>query len=267
MNVFVPANVMMGVSGLAGAVLVLVILIFTYRHLTKKVGPHQALIVYGRKGTRIVVGGATFVNPVTEQFRHFSLELLSFKVAPATLYTAQKMAVDVEAAAQLKVRTNDMECIRLAAEQFLNKTVEEREQIVCQVLEGHLRNVVGGVTLDDLVTQTARVAELMRASASPDLEQMGLGVVSFTLKQVRESKDVFAHLGKGSDRMERLVPAPVEFVMEPSEMRNQQEGMTGSEAVLPVSKRKRAAQRLDKGPHEETFGAPGSGTGAERTRS
>jgi flotillin len=197
-------NWMTGSVTVLGVCVVLVILIGSYRYLTKKVGPNEALIIFGQKGTRIVVGGAAFVNPVTEQFRQFSLELVSFDVAPTNaLYTAQGIAVQVEAVAQLKVRTNNLECIRLAAEQFLSKTGEECEQIMRQVLEGHLRNVVGGLTVDDLVVRTAKVAEQMRASVSPDLEQMGLGVVSLTLKNVCVSTDALATLGKRGEREEQ----------------------------------------------------------------
>ena len=88
----------------------------------RKVGPNQALIVYGFGGTRIVQGGAGLVVPMIQQAQELSLELMSFDVAPQQdLYTKQGVAVTVEAVAQIKVKS-DRESIQTAAEQFLTKT-------------------------------------------------------------------------------------------------------------------------------------------------
>src|SRR5271167_5274866 len=71
--------------------------------LFRKAGPHEALIIYGLRGTRIVKGGGTIIYPMIEQCRELSLELMSFDVAPQqSLYTNQGVAVTVEAVAQLK---------------------------------------------------------------------------------------------------------------------------------------------------------------------
>ncbi len=173
-----------------------IVLLLTVRHLLKKVGPNEALIVFGGRGTRIIVGGAAFVNPITEQCRRFSLELLSFAVAPAhPLYTVQGIAVEVEAVAQLTVQADDLAGIRRAAEQFLSKTAQEREQFVQQIMEGHLRHIVGHLLVEDLVKNTDYVAQQLMSSARAELERLGLVIVSFTLKQVRDQQDYIRNLG------------------------------------------------------------------------
>src|SRR5690349_2992742 len=172
------------VGATLSGVLFLITLLLSYRHLTKKVGPNEALIIFGGRGTRIIVGGSGFVNPITERYRVFSLELLSFLVKPDhTLYTSQGVGVDVEAVAQLRVQADDPSCIRTAAEQFLNKSVSEREQLICQLMEGHLRHIVGHLTIEDLVRNTDFVAEKMVASSSTELERLGLRFVSFSIKK------------------------------------------------------------------------------------
>jgi len=99
---------------LLSTMLVMGLLIRLYR----KAGPHQAVVVYGFRGTRVVQGGGTVVFPLLEECRDLSLELMSFDVAPQQdLYTKQGVAVTVEAVAQIKVKS-DPESIQTAAEQF-----------------------------------------------------------------------------------------------------------------------------------------------------
>ena len=118
--------------------------------LYRKAGPHEALIVYGFRGTRIVKGHGTVIFPMVEAFHQLSLELMSFDVAPAQdLYTKQGVAVTVEAVAQIKVKS-DPESILTASEQFLTKTPDQREGLIRLVMEGHLRGIIGQLTVEEL---------------------------------------------------------------------------------------------------------------------
>src|SRR5947209_4128668 len=102
--------------------------------LYRKVGPNRALIVYGRGGTKVVVGGGTVVMPLFQKADEFNLELMSFDVAPNyALYTNQGIPVTIEAITQLKVE-NDEEKIRRAANQFLSRNEADRETMVRQVM-------------------------------------------------------------------------------------------------------------------------------------
>src|ERR1700693_3869199 len=103
--------------------MVLAILLLTsmFARLYRKAGPHQALVVYGIRGTRIIKGGGTVIFPMLETYRELSLQLMSFDVAPQQdLYTVQGVAVTVEAVTQIKVKS-DPESVITAAEQFLTK--------------------------------------------------------------------------------------------------------------------------------------------------
>ena len=104
------------------AVMVILFLISGMARIYRKAGPHEALIVYGLGGTRVVKGHGTMVLPMVQICRELSLELMSFDVAPQQdLYTKQGVAVTVEAVAQIKVKS-DTESILTASEQFLTKT-------------------------------------------------------------------------------------------------------------------------------------------------
>src|SRR3978361_1958550 len=107
-------------------VLALLFLMAMFAKLFRKAGPHEAIIVYGFRGTRVVKGRGTIIYPMVESARSLSLVLMSFDVAPQQdLYTRQGVAVTVEAVAQIKVKS-DPESIITAAEQFLTKTDADR---------------------------------------------------------------------------------------------------------------------------------------------
>jgi flotillin len=173
-----------------------VILMALLASMFRKVGPNQALIVYGFRGTRIVQGGGTIIFPMVENCRELSLELMSFDVAPQQdLYTKQGVAVTVEAVAQIKVKS-DPESVRTAAEQFLTKTPTERESLIRLVMEGHLRGIIGQLTVEEIVKQPEMVADRMRSTCADDMNKMGLEVISFTIKEVRDKNEYIANMGK-----------------------------------------------------------------------
>ena len=182
--------------GVVAFLVVLLIFFRLYGSLLRKVGPNQALIVYGQGGTKIITGGAQFVIPLFQRAQEFSLELMSFDVAPTqALYTTQGVAVNVEAVTQIKVRSDD-ESIRTAAEQFLSKSQEDRENLIRLVMEGHLRGIVGQLTVEDLVKDPESVGGKMLRTVTPDMQKMGLEVISFTIKDVRDENDYIVNMGR-----------------------------------------------------------------------
>jgi flotillin len=152
--------------------------------------------VYGSGGTKVVVGGGTVVKPLFQRADEFSLELMSFDVAPNyALYTNQGVPVQVEAITQLKVE-NEEDKIKAAANQFLSKPDEERQTMVRQVMEGHLRGIVGQLTVEQLVKEPELVSERMRSTVAADLDKLGLEVVSFTLKDVADDSGYIANMSR-----------------------------------------------------------------------
>jgi flotillin len=174
----------------------LVALLGVIANLIRKAGPHEALIVYGWRGTRIVKGQGTLILPMFESFRQLSLQLMSFDVAPQQdLYTKQGVAVTVEAVAQIKVKS-DPESIQTAAEQFLTKSDAEREGLIRLVMEGHLRGIIGQLSVEQIVKEPEMVGDRMRATCAADMTKMGLEVISFTIKEVRDKNDYISNMGR-----------------------------------------------------------------------
>src|ERR1700691_1088607 len=180
----------------ASAVAAIVLLMAVFANLYRKAGPHEALIVYGFRGTRVIKGHGTVILPMVENVRGLSLELMSFDVAPQQdLYTKQGVAVTVEAVAQIKVRS-DQESILTSAEQFLTKTPPQREGLIRLVMEGHLRGIIGQLTVEQIVKEPEMVADRMRSTCADDMSKMGLEVVSFTIKEVRDKNDYITNMGR-----------------------------------------------------------------------
>src|ERR1051325_3771794 len=154
------------------ALLMLLAILFImamFAKLFRKAGPHEALVVYGFRGTRVVKGRGTVIFPMIENCRGLSLELMSFDVAPQQdLYTKQGVAVTVEAVAQIKVKS-DTESILTASEQFLTKVPQEREGLIRLVMEGHLRGIIGQLTVEEIVKQPEMVSDRMRSTCAEDM--------------------------------------------------------------------------------------------------
>src|SRR5436309_3486925 len=188
------ANPTFVIAGLM--VLAILFLMAMFAKLFRKAGPHEAIIVYGFRGTRVVKGRGTVIFPMVENARGLSLELMSFDVAPKQdLYTRQGVAVTVEAVAQIKVKS-DPESILTAAEQFLTKSDQEREGLIRLVMEGHLRGIIGQLTVEEIVKQPEMVSDRMRGTCAEDMNKMGLEVISFTIKEVRDKNDYITNMGK-----------------------------------------------------------------------
>lgn len=175
---------------------ILLILLRVLAGLYRRVGPNQALIVYGLGAPKVVKGGGAIVWPLVQSGDELSLELMSFDVAPQQdLYTQQGVAVTVEAVAQIKVKS-DHDSIMTAAEQFLRKSPADRENLIRLSMEGHLRGIVGQLTVEEIVKQPEMVAGRMRENVAGDMDKMGLEVISFTIKDVKDKNDYIANMGR-----------------------------------------------------------------------
>ncbi|HEY6345457.1 MAG TPA: SPFH domain-containing protein [Bryobacteraceae bacterium] len=182
------------ISGLMA--LAILFLMAMLARLYRKAGPHQALVVYGMRGTRVIKGGGTVIWPMFENFRELSLQLMSFDVAPQQdLYTMQGVAVTVEAVSQIKVRS-DPESVTTAAEQFLTKTDSEREGLIRLVMEGHLRGIIGQLSVEQIVKEPEMVGDRVRNTCADDMNKMGLEVISFTIKEIRDKNEYITNMGR-----------------------------------------------------------------------
>jgi len=195
-----------GISIIAAIVIVVVVFLLLYMVFSRytKVGPNQVLIVSGRKhqledgssvGFRIVKGGGTFVLPIFEKVDILSLELLTIDVQTPEVYTSKGVPVKVDGVAQIKVKGDDVS-IRTSAEQFLGKATDEIRNIATQTLEGHLRAILGTMTVEEIYQNRDAFASKVQEVAAGDMANMGLQIVSFTIRDIRDTQGYLDALGK-----------------------------------------------------------------------
>jgi flotillin len=189
------------VSGLLVIVLFILLSVFVGRYV--KVGPDEALIVSGRRkklssgqvvGFRIVRGGATFVWPVLEIAKTMSLRIMPLDVN-SSAYTSQGVQVTVDGIAQVKIDSSQ-EAIATAAEQFLSLKEDEIKRIATQTLEGHLRSIVGNLTVEEINQNRDAFAQKVQELAAADLANMGLRIISFTIREINDKNGYLESLGK-----------------------------------------------------------------------
>lgn len=186
---------------LAGVACAVVFIMFVVAMAKRyvKVGPNQVLIISGRnrggRGFRIVQGGGTFVVPIVEKAEVLSLELMTLDVKTPEVYTVTGVPVVVDGVAQIKVR-GDAESIATAAEQFLSKPQAEIMRIALQTVEGHLRAILGTMTVEEIYKNRDAFAQRVQEVATSDMANMGLEIVSFTLRDIRDNEGYLDALGK-----------------------------------------------------------------------
>jgi flotillin len=178
--------------------IILVLMVFMATALSRymKVAPNQVLIVSGRRiqlpdgtvaGFRIVKGGGgTFVFPVFERADTLSLEPVTVDMPRVQAQAADGRRMKADCAGQIKIK-GDYASIVAAAEYFLSKNQAEIKGIVQPILEKHLNSVLGSSSIDEATSNPAACASKVQISASADLGQMGLTLISFTIRDIRSA--------------------------------------------------------------------------------
>ena len=191
-----------------GLVLTFVLLVAFAASRIRKASPNEALIISGRQhtihdeegrphrvGFRIVKGGRALVWPVLEKVDRLSLETMTIDVGTPEVYTSQGVPIIVDGVAQIKVRGDEI-AIATAAEQFLSKTPEYMKEVVKQTLEGHLRAIMGTMSVEEVYRNREAFAQRVQDVSATDLANMGFTIISFTIKDVHDKHGYLEALGK-----------------------------------------------------------------------
>ena len=159
------------------------------------VGPNHALIVSGgTEQPKLKVGGRMFVMPILQKAQLISLEVMTLLVNTARVYTKEGVSVSVDGVAQVKVGRSE-EAIRTAAEQFLGKSAEQIANVALQTLEGQQRAILGTMTVEDIYRDRVAFADQVRDVAATDMTNMGLEIVSFSIREIQDEQGYLEALG------------------------------------------------------------------------
>ena len=176
----------------------LIFVCYFFANLYQKCGPNEAMLITGFTpgGPQIVRGGGKIVMPLIHQKNILSLEVMTIEVhSQAPMITKNGIPIYVDGVAQVKVR-GDEEAIATAAERFLNKNQDEIATVAHETLVGHLRAILGTMTVEELIQSFDSFACKVQEVSVADLAKMGLTVDSFTIKEIRDTVGYLEALGK-----------------------------------------------------------------------
>lgn len=177
---------------IAGVVLAVVLLLLALGYV--KAPPDQAFIISGLR-KRIVIGRASFRIPYLERMDVLNLKMMSVDVKTSSFVpTAEYINITVDAAVKLKISTEEA-LLTIAAENFLNRKDDYVISQVQDVLEGNMREIIGQMRLEEMVTNRKSFAEKVQENAVPDLRRMGLEIISFNVQSFTDQNGVINDLG------------------------------------------------------------------------
>ncbi|MDE6314455.1 MAG: flotillin family protein [Lachnospiraceae bacterium] len=181
------------VIGIAVAV-VAVLLFFIIGYV--KASPDTAYIISGlRKKPKVLIGKAGIKIPFFEKKDELNLQLIPIDVKTSSAVpTADYINIRVDAAVNVKI-SDEEERLKLAAQNFLNRPTDYIAQIAREVLEGNMREIVGKMNLEEMVSDRQKFATLVKENAEPDLAAMGLDIVSFNVQNFVDGNGVIENLG------------------------------------------------------------------------
>lgn len=161
-----------------------------------KASPDTAYIISGlRKNPKVLIGKAGLKIPFLEKKDELNLQLIPIDVKTSSAVpTADYINIKVDAAVNVKISDNE-ERLNLAAQNFLNKPTEYIAQVAREVLEGNMREIVGKMNLEEMVSDRQKFATLVKENAEPDLAAMGLDIVSFNVQNFVDGNGVIENLG------------------------------------------------------------------------
>lgn len=197
----VALAILLGLLGIFAAMA-----LFARNYIT--VPPSVVAIFYGRKhtvidekgnratvGFRVVRGGAALRIPVLERVEYLSLNVISIPLRISRAYTKEGVPVTVEAVANVKIAGDDTS-LRGAAERFLGMTTDKIKEVIFQTLEGHLRAILGTLTVEEINADRQAFAQKMTDEAAVDLRKMGVNIDILTIQQISDEQGYLDALGK-----------------------------------------------------------------------
>lgn len=175
-------------------VVLLLVLVFFLGYV--KASPDTAIIISGlRKNPKVLIGKAGVKIPFLERKDELNLQLIPIDVKTSNAVpTADYININVDATVNVKISDNE-DRLKLAAQNFLNKNSEYIGRVAREVLEGNVREIVGKMALEEMVSDRQKFALLVKENAEPDLAAMGLDIISFNVQNFVDGNGVIENLG------------------------------------------------------------------------
>lgn len=166
------------------------------------VGPNEACVVSGGwcgSGSKTYnVGGWAWSWWFVSNVERISLNVLTIKPRCESVETSKGVPLSVTGVAQVKVMftKQDKKLLHRACEHFIGRTNAEIEDILRQTLEGHLRAILGQLTVEEIYKDREQFAQQVRETATPDVGKMGIQILSFVIQDIRDDVEYLSSIGK-----------------------------------------------------------------------
>jgi len=188
-------GLVLAIGGLVVLVVALVGYVLAYLAFLRKAGPNEVIVVSGRGKVKFITGGADMVIPLFHTWNRLSLEVMTLDVTTPEVYTSQGVPIIVDGVAQIKIK-KDEASLHSAAERFLGKPTDEIARIALETVQGHLRAILGTLSVEDIYKNRDQFAQKVQEISAGDLANMGLGIDSFTIRDIRDKHGYLEALGK-----------------------------------------------------------------------
>ncbi|KAK7887029.1 hypothetical protein WMY93_026650 [Mugilogobius chulae] len=162
-------------------------------------GPNEVLVVSGGCGRTpplMIIGGGVFVFHCFQRIQRLKLNILTLNVKSEKVYTRHGVPISVTGIAQVKIQGQNKEMLRTACQMFLGKSEMEIAQIAQETMEGHQRAIISHLTVEEIFQDRQKFSEQVYKVASSDLVNMGMSIISYTLKDVQDDQKYLFSLGK-----------------------------------------------------------------------
>ena len=169
-----------------------------------KVPPNRVAVFYGRKrltkegqevGFRVVTGGARLKLPLVESVTYLDLNVFSIDLDVKGAPNKDGVQVDVKGVGNVKI-LSDEASLMAACERFLGMQPSQIKEIAYKNLEGHLRAIIGRLTVEEIVSDRAKFNQEVLREAAEDLRKIGLGIDVLTVQEIKDSYGYIESLGQ-----------------------------------------------------------------------
>lgn len=162
-------------------------------------GPNEAVVISGgccgATARKFIVGGWGWSWWMVTDVQRISLEVMTLNPQCDSVETSEGVPLTVTGVAQCKIMRQP-DILKTACEQFLGKSVDHIQRVILQTLEGHLRAILGTLSVEAIYQDRDQFAQLVREVASPDVGKMGIEILSFTIKDIFDNVEYLSSLGR-----------------------------------------------------------------------
>ncbi len=200
---------------IVGLAIALIFIVWAMTKRYKRIPPNAIGVIYGKRRTQVTVsgpdgqqtktevgfklisGGAVFIMPILEQYAEMSTEAFQIEISEDNIPSKKNVGVTVSGVATCRISPVPEEQMN-AVQNFLGKDLKEIEGMIGQILRGHLRSIVGGLEIEELLRERSKFNDKVVQECGPELARMGIRIMTLVIQDVKDKEGYIEALGKSA---------------------------------------------------------------------